>query len=74
MIVTGGNMTARRLATVIRELREREGLTQEELAKRAKITRSHLALLEAGHRKNPSLDILRRVARALGVPVGELLE
>ena len=67
-------MSPRRLATVIRELRERRELTQEELAKRAKITRSHLSLLEAGHRKNPSLEILKRLARALGVPVGELLE
>ena len=67
-------MAPRRLATVIRELRERKKLTQEELAKRAKITRSHLALLEAGHRTNPSLDVLKRLARALGVPVGEVLE
>ena len=67
-------MTPRRLATVIRELREQRNLTQEELAKRAKVTRSHLSLLEAGHRKNPSLDILKRLARTLGVPVTDLLE
>jgi transcriptional regulator with XRE-family HTH domain len=74
LIATVGSMTPQRLATVIRQLRERADLTQEELAKRAKITRSHLSLLEAGHRKNPSLDVLKRLARALGVPVGELLE
>ena len=67
-------MTPRRLATVLKELRERNRLTQEQLAKRAKITRSHLSLLEAGHRKNPSLEVLKRLARALNVPVGELLE
>ena len=67
-------MTPQRLATVIRTLRSRNNMTQEELAKRAKITRSHLSLLEAGHRKNPSLDILKRLARALGVSVTELLE
>lgn len=67
-------MTPRKLATVIRELRKRKNLTQEELANRAKITRSHLSLLEAGHRKNPSLDVVKRLARALGVEVGELLE
>ena len=59
---------------MVRELRERKGWTQEDLAKRAKITRSHLSLLEAGHRRNPSLEVLKRLARALGVPVGELLE
>ena len=66
-------MPSRRLATVLRQLREDRKLTQEELAKRAKITRSHLSLLEAGYRKNPSLDVLKRLARALGVPVTGLL-
>jgi transcriptional regulator with XRE-family HTH domain len=34
----------------------------------------YLADLENGKRTNPSLDVLKRLARALGVPVGELLE
>ncbi len=67
-------MTPRRLDSVLRELRAQRNMTQEELAKRAKITRSHLSLLEAGHRKNPSLDVLKRLARALGVPVAELFQ
>ena len=66
-------MSPRSLATVLRQLRDDRKMTQEELAKRAKITRSHLSLLEARHRKNPSLDVLKRLARALGVPVTELL-
>ena len=67
-------MTPRRLSTMLRRLREDRKLTQEELAKRAKITRSHVSLLESGHRKNPSLNVLKRLAGALDVPVGELLE
>jgi transcriptional regulator with XRE-family HTH domain len=31
-------------------------------------------MLEAGKRKNPSLPVLKRLAKALGVPVTELLE
>ena len=49
-------------------------MTQVELAKKAKVAQPYLAQLEAGVRKNPSLEILKRLARALGVPVGELLE
>jgi DNA-binding XRE family transcriptional regulator len=45
-----------------------------ELAKRAKVTRVYIAALEAGHKTNPSIAILKKLARALGVPVGELLE
>ena len=59
---------------MLRQLREREDLTQEELANKAKVARSYVALLEAGRKKNPSLEILKRLARALGVPVTELLE
>jgi transcriptional regulator with XRE-family HTH domain len=62
------------LATVIRELRARQDLTQEELAKRAKVARGYRAKLEAGHAKNPSIAIVKKLAKALGVPVGELLE
>ena len=76
-------MSPRRLGTVIRELRERAGLTQEQLARRAGVTQGYIAKLEPsnrpGQRKtvrktNPSLPVLKRLARALGVPVGELLE
>jgi len=61
------------MSTVIRGLRDAKGLTQVELAKRAKVTRGYLAQLEAGHKKNPSLPTLRKLAKALGVPVAELL-
>jgi transcriptional regulator with XRE-family HTH domain len=48
-------------------------MTQQALAKRAKVARSYLAKLEAGHSKNPSLAVLQRLAKALGVPVTDLL-
>lgn len=66
-------MTPRRMSTVIRELRAAKDMTQDELAKRAKVARGYLAQLEAGHKKNPSLPTLKRLAKALGVPVTELL-
>jgi len=31
-------------------------------------------MLERGDRKNPSLPVLKRLAKTLGVPVTELLE
>jgi transcriptional regulator with XRE-family HTH domain len=67
-------MLSRRLATVIRELRVTKQLTQVDLAKRAKIARGYLADIEAGHRKNPSLAVLQRLAKALCVSVTALLE
>jgi transcriptional regulator with XRE-family HTH domain len=49
-------------------------MTQAELARRAKLTQGYVSQLLSGKRKNPSLEILKRLARALGVPVTELLE
>jgi transcriptional regulator with XRE-family HTH domain len=39
----------------------------------AKVSRAYVAVLEAGHRKNPSPEILKRLAKALGVSRGDLL-
>jgi len=59
---------------VLRTLRERQDITQEQLARRAKVARSYVAPIESGRKKNPSLDIVKRLARALGVSVGGLLK
>jgi XRE family transcriptional regulator, master regulator for biofilm formation len=67
-------MTPRRLRTVLRTLREQRGLTQDQVASRAGVTKPYLSQLESGARKNPSLPVLKRLAKALGVPVTELLE
>jgi transcriptional regulator with XRE-family HTH domain len=48
-------------------------MTQAELAKKAELTEAYVSQLLKGKRKNPSLAVLKRLARALGVPVTELL-
>ena len=53
-------MTPRRLKTVLREHRQRAKLTQEELAKRAKVTRVYIAALEAGAR-GPKAPVRERI-------------
>ena len=59
---------------MLKKLREEKGLSQAEVAKKAEVTDAYIAQLETGKRNNPSLDVLKRLARALGVPVAELLE
>lgn len=54
------------LPTLIRMERERQGLTQEALARQAKISRSRLASLEKGD-DNVSLKLLFKVANTLGI-------
>lgn len=43
------------------------GLQQKELAKRAGIDPSHISLLEA-KRRQPSVGMLQKLSRALGIP------
>jgi transcriptional regulator with XRE-family HTH domain len=61
------------LARILRELREQAQMTRTELAKKAKVTTAYVSMIEAGKRKSPSLPVLRRLAKALGVPATELL-
>ena len=56
----------------VRSYRLKAGLSQEGLAYQAGINRSYIASLEAGQR-NPSLDLMARLAVALRVDLGELV-
>lgn len=67
-------MTPERIGAVLKKLREAKGLSQQALAKKAKVTDAYIAMLETGVRKNPTVDTLKRLAKALDVPVRDLLE
>ena len=57
----------------VKEWRERRGMTQEQLAERAGISRPYLARLETA-RQDPKLSTLEKIARALKVDVTKLLK
>jgi transcriptional regulator with XRE-family HTH domain len=59
---------------MLRRLRKTKGLSQEDLAKKARVSQPYLSQLEAGTYRNPSIEVLQRLAKALGVPVTALLE
>jgi transcriptional regulator with XRE-family HTH domain len=59
---------------MLKTLRERRAMSQRDLAKRSKVTQAYIAFLEGGNKKNPSLAVLTRIAKALGVPVTELVK
>ena len=68
------SMSPRRLNRIVQDLRTKRELSQRELAKKAGVSVAYIAHLETGFRKNPSLAVVRRLAKALQVPVAELLE
>jgi transcriptional regulator with XRE-family HTH domain len=43
------------------------------VAQKAGVTKNYITMLERGERKNPSLNIVKTLAKALGVPVPKLL-
>jgi len=66
-------MTRKTFAMNLKTLRTARGLTQVALAKKAKMQQTYVAQLETGVEDNPTLDTLRRLAKALKVTVGELV-
>jgi len=56
----------------LKQLRELSGLSQSELARRAKITPAMIVMIENGKRPNPSLGTVRKLASGLGITIGLL--
>ena len=59
------------LGAKIRELREKGGLTQANLAERANISNEFLSRIERAE-KSPSINTIQNIASSLGVPLKEL--
>ncbi len=59
------------LATAVRELRERRGLTQLELAHKLGSSQSRVAKIEAGHR-SVSLDLMMRSLLSIGATTNDI--
>jgi len=57
----------------VRTKRQQLGLSQEALAFDAKSNRTYISDVERGTR-NPSIEVVQRIAKALGVSMGELLD
>jgi len=62
----------RQLGDRVRTLRNQRGMTRKALARHAKVSERYLAQLEAGL-GNGSIVLLRRIARAIGLPVTQLV-
>ena len=63
----------KRLARNLRTLRKEKGLSQEAFADEAGIHRTYVSDLERGAR-NPSITLVDKLASALGVKAGRLLD
>ena len=61
-----------KLKNNIKTFREIKGITQEDLAEKVGVTVNYLSLLE-NSRREPSIDLLKKMSRHLSVPVSVLM-
>ncbi len=62
------------LGAKLRRLRKAKGLSQEELARRSGLLRVYIARIETGEVVSPRVETRRKLAKALGVPITEILD
>lgn len=66
--------TNQKLAKNIERLRKQNGLSQEKLARLADVANNTIIKMESGENNNPTLETLRKVAKAFGVSVDDLIK
>ena len=71
--VRDSDVYLRRLGERVRMLRNQRGMSRKVLAQHAKVSERYLAQLEVG-KGNCSIVLLRRIARAIGLPVTQLVQ
>lgn len=59
---------------VLRKMRERRKLTQEELSRASGVKQQTISAIESGRNKHPQIDTLYYLAQALRCTVDDLIE
>ena len=65
-------MKEKLLGDKIRDARKQAGLTQWQLANKIFVSESYIALIES-NKRNPSTDVLSKIAEALGMTTDHML-
>jgi transcriptional regulator with XRE-family HTH domain len=67
------NLSSKTLASNIKKYRQKAGLSQDQLARKAGIPYSTYLKIESGYTPNPSIQAVASIAEALGVSIDELV-
>lgn len=62
------------IAKIVKRLREKTGLSQEKLARLADVSNNTVINIEAGKQNNPTIETLKKIAKALEVGVDDLIK
>lgn len=67
-------MSNNRIASNFKKLRAQKGYSQERVARLADLSLNTVIRIESGTNKNPTIDTLTKIARALEVSVEDLIK
>ena len=70
-------MSNKKLSTIaknIRLLRKEKEFSQDRLSKEAEVAYNTIVKIELGENPNPTVDMLERIAKALGVSIEKLFK
>nr|DAJ80859.1 MAG TPA: Helix-turn-helix XRE-family like protein [Bacteriophage sp.]DAU57280.1 MAG TPA: Helix-turn-helix XRE-family like protein [Caudoviricetes sp.] len=56
----------------VKEYREKEGLTQEELSKKSEVSRNTISAIETGTNTNVTYEVMEKIAKALNKKVATI--
>lgn len=62
-----------KISKTVKRLREKTGLSQEKLARLADVSNNTIINIEAGKQNNPTIETLKKIAKALEVGVDDLI-
>jgi len=67
-------MESNQLGLKIRKLRQKQGLSQDDFARKADVAYTTLTKIETGVIKKPSVFVVNKIAKALSVAIEELIK
>ncbi len=62
------------IAQNIKNIRKKQGLSQDKLSKLAEVAYNTIVKIESGENSNPTIETLRKIAIALNVGVDDLIK
>jgi len=65
---------ANKISDNIRKLRQKKGMSQDRLSKKADLALNTIVKVETGENPNPTVETLKKIAKALGIPVSDLFK
>lgn len=55
-------------------IRQAKGMSQDRLSKKADLALNTIVKVETGENPNPTVETLKKIAKALGVTIGDLFK